>query len=107
METGRFRPEVIAALTQHPAVKRQVRAVAAEIRKKARQLAPVDTGNLRRNIAVENVYDPETQQVEYRVGWTKKGFYGSLVELGTEDEPPKPHLRPAAIQVKNSGEGRR
>ncbi len=107
MKFGRIRPEVIAALTQTPLVKRQVRKVAAEIRTEARRLVPVDTGNLRKNIAVENVYDPETQQVEYRVGWTKRAWYGSLVELGTAEEPAKPHLRPAANKVKNSGEGRR
>ncbi len=105
MRFGRFRPEVIAALTQTPEVKKQLRRVAGEIRTEARKLAPVDTGNLRRNIAVENVLDPETGQVEYRVGWTKRAFYGGLVELGTEDEPPRPHLRPAANKVKNSGGG--
>lgn len=101
MRIGQFRPEVLAAVSQSPSVKKQVRAVAAEIRKRARQKAPRDSGNLRRNIAVDNVYDRETGLVEYHVGWTKQGFYGSLVELGTEDTPARPHLRPAADEVKN------
>lgn len=97
MEHGPFRPEVLAAISQAPSVKRQVRAAAVEIRKEARRRVPRDTGNLARAIVVENVYDPETGLVEYRVGWRKRdGFYGPLVELGTEDTPARPHLRPAA-----------
>jgi HK97 gp10 family phage protein len=98
---GRFRPEVLAAVSQAPSVKKQVRAVAAEIRNEARRLAPKDTGNLRRNIAVENVYDRDTGMVEYHVGWKQQGWYGSLVELGTEDTPARPHLRPAADKFRN------
>ena len=98
---GRFRPEVLAAVSQAPSVKKQVRAVAAEIRNEARRLAPKDTGNLRRNIAVENVYDRDTGLVEYHVGWKHQGWYGSLVELGTEDTPARPHLRPAADKFRN------
>lgn len=101
MKFGSLRPEVLAAISQAPSVKKQVRAVAAEIRKEARRLAPKNTGNLRRNIAVENVYDPKTGMVEYHVGWNKKAWYGGLVELGTEHEPPRPHLRPAADKFKN------
>jgi HK97 gp10 family phage protein len=103
MRVGRFRPEVLAAVSQAPSVKRQVRAVAAEIRKEARRRAPKDSGNLAKNIAVENVYDRATGLVEYRVGWTKQGFYGSLVELGTEDTPARPHLRPAADKFRSAG----
>ena len=101
MRTGQFRPEVLAAVSQAPSVKKQVRAVAAEIRKEARRRAPKDTGNLRRNIAVENVYDRDTGLVEYHVGWKKLAWYGSLVELGTEDTPARPHLRPAADKFRN------
>jgi HK97 gp10 family phage protein len=83
-------------------VKKQVRAVAAEIRKIARQKAPKETGALRRGIRVENVYDRETGMVEYHVGWDKRtAFYGALVELGTEDTPARPHLRPAADEINN------
>jgi HK97 gp10 family phage protein len=97
MRIGQFRPEVLAAISQAPSVKRQVRAVAMEIRKEARRRCPKDTGALAKNIAIDNVYDPDTRRVEYHVGWTKRGgFYGPLVELGTEDTPPRPHLRPAA-----------
>lgn len=101
MRFGQFRPEVLAAISQAPSVKKQVRAVAGEIRKEARRLASKETGNLRKNIAVENVYDPKTRMVEYHVGWKKKAWYGPLVELGTEDAVAQPHLRPAADKFKN------
>lgn len=102
MRFGQFRPEVLAAVSQSPSVKKQVRAVAGEIRKLARQKAPKDTGALKRGIQVENVYDKETGLVEYHVGWRKRtAWYGALVELGTEDTPARPHLRPAADEINN------
>jgi HK97 gp10 family phage protein len=102
MRVGRIRPEVIAAVTQAPSVKKQVRTVANEIRKIARQKAPKETGALRRGIQVENVYDKQTGMVEYHVGWNRyTAWYGALVELGTEDTPARPHLRPAADEINN------
>lgn len=102
MRIGQFRPEVLAAVSQAPSVKKQVRAVANEIRKEARRLAPKETGALRRGIQVENVYDSDTGLVEYHVGWSKRtAWYGLLVEMGTEDTPARPHLRPAADKFRN------
>jgi HK97 gp10 family phage protein len=102
MRIGQFRPEVLAAVSQAPSVKKQVRAVAAEIRKIARQKAVKQTGTMAKGIQVENVYDSDTGLVEYHVGWSKKtAWYGPLVELGTEDTPAKPHLRPAADEINN------
>lgn len=94
---SKIRPEALAALSQVPEVKKQVRLVAASIRDDARRLAPVDSGALRRGIVVVNNYDRERRLVTYRVGWRMKdAFYGGLVEFGTEDTPARPHLRPAA-----------
>ena len=102
MRVGPLRPEVLAAVTQAPSVKKQVRAAAAEVRKLARQKAVKDTGTMRRGIQIENVYDRETGMVEYHVGWNRyTAWYGALVELGTEDTPARPHLRPAADEVNN------
>lgn len=95
----RLSQRVIAALTQTPSVKKQMRVVANEIRREARALAPKDTGALRRGLSVTNVYDPGTGMVEFRVGWSGAGFYGGIVELGSEDTPARPHLRPAARKV--------
>ena len=102
MRLGRpIRKEVLAALSQVREVKKQVRAGAAQIRDEARRLAPIRTGALRRSITVVNVYDPETKTVEYRVGWDKRiAFYGPIVEFGSEDTAPQPHLRPAANKFK-------
>jgi len=100
MRIGQFRPEVLAAISQAPSVKKQVRQVANEIRKEARRRATKQTGALRRGIQTENVYDSKTGLVEYHVGWSKKtAWYGLLVELGTEDTPARPHLRPAGDKV--------
>lgn len=102
MRFGQFRPEVLAAISQAPSVKKQVRTVANEIRKGARRRARKKTGALRRGIQVENVYDSKTGLVEYHVGWNKyTAWYGLLDELGTEDTTANPHLRPAADEVKN------
>ena len=102
MRVGPLRPEVLAAVTQAPSVKKQVRAVAAEVRKLARQKAVKETGAMRRGIQIENVFDRETGMVEYHVGWNRyTAWYGALVELGTEDTPARPHLRPAADEVNN------
>lgn len=100
--SGRVRPEVLAALSQTREVKAQVRAVANEIRKDARRRAPKVTGALRRGLQVVNYYDPETGMVEYHVGWSRgTAWYGLLVEMGTEDTAAQPHLRPAALAMKN------
>lgn len=93
-----LRPEVLAALSQVPEVARQVRDVANAIRRDARRLAKKRTGALRRNIQVERVYDPQTGFVKFYVGWDSAAWYGWMVEAGTEDTPPAPHLVPAAIK---------
>lgn len=95
-------PKVLAAISQHPEVKKQVRLVANTVRKLAAQKAPKETGNLRKNLAVEQVSNPRTGAIEYHVGWKKRGWYGSMVELGTMTERARPHLRPAADQVSRS-----
>lgn len=92
-----IRPQVLAALTQVPEVAKQSRQLANAIRRDARRLAPRRTGNLRRNLSVERVYDKETRRVKFIVGWAPAAWYGLMVETGTEDTTPRPHLVPAAI----------
>lgn len=100
MELRGIRPEVIAALTRVPEIKRQVAAVARQIRDDARVSAPRKTGRLRRSIRVDNVLDPHTGQVVYRVGWDKRiAFYGPFVEEGTHDTVARRHLVPAALKA--------
>lgn len=98
LRPGRIRPDVLAALTRVPEVAKQVRQGANAIRRDARKLAPKVTGNLRKSLSVERVYDKETRTVSYIVGWSPQGWYGWMVETGTEDVAPQPHLVPAAIK---------
>jgi len=44
------------------------------------------------------VFDAETRAVHYIVGWAPPAWYGLLVEEGSEDTSPQPHLVPAAIK---------
>lgn len=91
------RAVVLAAVSQQPKAKKQIRAIANSVRDDARRLAPKNTGALRRSIKVWNYYDPATKTVVYRIGWDNAiAFYGAMVEFGTEDTPARPHLRPAA-----------
>lgn len=100
MRMGRINSKVImAAVSQQPKAKKQLRELANAVRDEARRLAPVKTGALRRSIKVVNSYDPVTKTVTYRIGWDKKiAWYGGLVEFGTEKEKAHPHLRPAAYK---------
>lgn len=93
-----LRKELLAALSQVPEVARQTKDLANAIRRDARALARRKTGNLARNIQVERVYDRETGSVSYIVGWGPKAWYGWIVEAGTQDTAPAPHLVPAAVK---------
>lgn len=93
-----IRPEVLAALVQLPQVQKELRAAAKDVQRKAKQLAPKTSGNLRKNIEIER--EPAG---DYVVGWNKRAFYGSQVELGHEAEPPRPHLVPAVIATETGG----
>lgn len=92
-----------AALSRDRNITDAMQRTANAVRDEARERAPVLTGTLRKSITTDRVYDPQTRQVVYRVGWAKAtGWYGPLVELGTEDTPARPHLRPAAEMFRNS-----
>lgn len=98
MRMGKINSRVLlAAVSQQPKAKRQLRELANKVRDDARRMAPVKTGALRRSLRVQNTYDPVTKTVTYRIGWDKNiAWYGALVEFGTEKQRAKPHLRPAA-----------
>lgn len=90
-------PNVLAALAQVDEVQQQVRDVANTIKRDAAILAPVTTGRLKRNIEIERVVGTDRRPY-WIVGWNKKSFYGLMVEEGTEERAPRPHLVPAAIK---------
>jgi HK97 gp10 family phage protein len=90
--------EVLREIANSSHVQDEVLKLAKDIQRDARRLAPKESGRLRRGIAVEEITDLETGIEGYAVGWSDKAFYGQLVEEGTENNPPRPHLVPAAIK---------
>ena len=104
MKSGPINPRVLIAVTQTREVQQQTRRIANEIRKRARRKAPKRTGRLRRSRWVERERDPETKAIEFWVGWKKSvAWYGGIVEMGSEKQPARPHLRPAADEVQREG----
>lgn len=79
-------------------VQGELRTLAGDIQRDAKRLAPVRTGRLRRGITIEEITDLRTGLEGFAIGWNDKAFYGQMVEFGTEHDPPKPHLVPAAIR---------
>lgn len=98
-------PQALRELANSEPVQAACRETAKDIQRDARRLAPRRTGNLRRHIAVEEYTDLDTGIDGYAVGWDDKGWYGWLVENGTEDTPAQPHLVPAAIKNGAIGAG--
>lgn len=84
-------------------------AAAQVIRKQAIQNAPVDTGNLKRNIIAKRLPPAETSLTSEHIVTVRQGkvtkkqkekglkdaFYGRFVEFGTVKAPAQPYLRPA------------
>ena len=91
-------PKALREIANSDEVQDICRRVALDIRNDARRLAPVRTGNLRRHIVIEPYTDLKAGVDGFAVGWDDKGWYGWMVEAGTEHNPPRPHLAPAAIK---------
>lgn len=83
-------------------------AAAQVIRKSAISKAPVDTGNLRKNIIIKRLPASETSLTSEHIVTVRKGrtrkqkaagirdaFYGQFVELGTVKMAARPFLRPS------------
>jgi HK97 gp10 family phage protein len=98
-------PRVLRELANSEQVQDVCRKVATGIRDDARRLAPVRTGNLRSHIVIEEYTDLDTGVDGYAVGWDDKGWYGWMVEAGTEGTAARPHLVPAAIKHGARGAG--
>lgn len=98
-------PQTLRDIANSPEVQAVALDLANAIRKDAQRLAPRRSGRLRRNIKVEPITDLETGIEGYAVGWDDPGWYGWLVENGTEDTPAQPHLIPAAIKNGVTGRG--
>ena len=91
-------PEALRELANSQQAQDACWDVAKAIQRDARRLAPVKTGTLRRGIVIEEITDLDTGIEGFAVGWSDKAWYGWMVESGTEKEPAKPHLAPAAIK---------
>lgn len=91
-------PRALHEIANSDEVQQELLKLAKDIRRDARRLAPKKTGTLARGIVIEEITDLETGIEGYAVGWNDKAWYGWMVEAGTEKEPAKPHLVPAAIK---------
>lgn len=100
-------PRALRDIANSPEVQDVARRLAQDIRRDARRLAPRRTGNLARNIVVEEITDLATGIEGFVVGWNDKAFYGPFIEEGGEDAAPQPHLVPAAIKNGALGGGDR
>lgn len=70
-------------------VKRTVRLNGSEMHRHAQRMAPVDTGNLRRNIKLHS------QDQGYTAKVASEAEYAPYQEYGTRFQPGRPHIRPA------------
>jgi HK97 gp10 family phage protein len=98
-------PRDLRDIANSDEVQGELRKLAKDIQRDARALAPKETGRLARGIVIEEITDLATGIEGYGVGWNNSAFYGWLVEDGTEDNPPRPHLAPAAIKNGATGIG--
>ena len=72
-----------------------VRKTATDVAKTGKQLAPVDTGNLKSSIGTSDLRAMGTAgSIEAEVGPT--AAYGRYVEQGTSRMAPQPYMGPAA-----------
>ena len=81
-------------------VRQALRAGAKVVAEEAKQLAPVDTGELKSKIKVWAL-KRSRKRIGVLVGtsakeYTGDQFYAAFVEYGTKDQPAKPFLGPAA-----------
>ncbi len=98
LDRGRSDEQALREIANSSFVQDEVEKLAKAIQRDARRLAPKETGRLRRGIVIEEITDLVTGIEGYAVGWNDRAFYGQLVEDGTEENPPRPHLAPAALK---------
>lgn len=66
---------------------------------RAREIVPM--GDEPYHLAAEGIVFGQLTGEKIDVGWTKKGFYGRFLEMGTSKMAPRPHIIPAYEQKKN------
>lgn len=100
-----WHPEQITTEIEKTAMDR-LETAAGYVMGRARQLVPVDSGNLRESIRVVRLKGDQRQNVRVYAGNRKRrneggAFYAHMVEFGTVNMPAKPFLRPAFNECKN------
>lgn len=89
----RLHSDLERQILRDPGLDAAVHAAADAVVEDARDRAPKQTGAGAESIHAEQVDEtPPT----YRVSWDPDHFYMGFHELGTEHEPARPFLRPAA-----------
>jgi HK97 gp10 family phage protein len=105
LDNRRSDPRALREIANSPEIQAVARQLAEDIRRDARRLAPKRSGNLRRHIVVEEITDLDTGIEGFAVGWDDKGWYGWIVENGSEHAEARPHLVPAALKNGVTGRG--
>jgi HK97 gp10 family phage protein len=98
LDNRRTDPRALREIANSDEMQDEAYALAKDVQRDARRLAPVRSGNLRRNIQIEEITDLDSGIEGFAVGWGDKGWYGWMEENGTEDTAAHPHLVPAAIR---------
>lgn len=80
---------------QKTLIVRALRKGAEPIRARAEELAPRDEGQLQESMTI-TVTDQTADGAIAKIGPSRKGFYGHIVEFGKANNPAQPFLRPAA-----------
>lgn len=76
-----------------------IRAAAFETEARAKDLVPVDTGNLKNSISIGHPSGRDTQPGDLEVQVGPSAEYGAYVEYGTSRMGAQPYLTPAAEVV--------
>lgn len=102
--TVRWNKQVVRNLTSNPEVVgpagRALLDIGWEVAKRAAAAAPRDSGDGAASIHPELfLIDGEAH---VRVSWDRAHFYMGFAEVGTEHQPPRPFLGPAARQIVGS-----
>ena len=89
--------------------RKSMRKAAKVIQKEAKARAPVESGDLKKNIKVKAAQRSRSRigvNVVVGEGWyTGEQFYGAFIELGTSKQPARPFMRPALEDKRDEARG--
>jgi HK97 gp10 family phage protein len=94
-----FDQEALAELLQGEIGEQVADLAGAQVAEKARALAPKRTG--KGAASIHHEVDRDGDGPFANVGYDPDGFYMAFQELGTQFQPPQPHLRPAISEDLN------